>query len=181
MRALTISSQIAAFVTLLFFIACMPPTNKFSSVWKDETYQERPKKVLVISAFKFPANRKLFEDDFVEVLKDRGIDAVVSYNVMPNPVVNDQDAIAHQAYAVGADAVLVNSPLDDQDELDISGGILFGESYLHSRTYVYDMKTNRMVFGATSESWIQKNKPYTDQIKSYVRELSKVMSKNRLI
>ena len=181
MRVFKISSQIPIFVMLLFIMACMPPTNKFSSVWKDDTYQNRPKKVLVISAFKYPVNRKLFEDDFVEVLKDRGIDAVVSYNVMPQPVVDDQDAIAHQAYAVGADTVLINSPLDDQDELDISGGILFGESYLHSRTYVYDMKTNRMVFGATSESWIQKNKPYTDQIKSYVKELSKVMSKSKLI
>ena len=181
MRAFKISSQVTTFVMLLFFIACMPPTNKFSSVWKDETYQDRPKKVLVISAFKFPANRKLFEDDFVEALKDRGIDAVVSYNVMPKPVVNDQDAIAHQAYAVGADTVLINTPLDDQDELDISGGILFGESYLHSRTYVYDMKTNRMVFGATSETWIQEKKPYADQIKAYIKELLKVMSRNKLI
>jgi len=166
---------------LSLFMACMPPTTKFSSIWKDETYQVRPEKILVINAFKFPSNRTLFEEDFVKALKDRRIDAVVSYNVMPDPVVDDKEAIAVQAKAVGADTVLINRPLETaQKEVLITGGTLFGEAYIHTQTEVYDMKSNRLVFGATAETWLQKDKPYADQIQSYIKDLVNMMSRQKL-
>ena len=137
MRAFKIFLQFTAFVMLFLFMACLPPTTNFSSLWKDETYQVRPEKILVINAFKSPSNRRLFEEHFVKALKDRRIDAVVSYNAMPDPVVDDKDAIAVQAKAVGADTVLINRPLKTaQNEIQISGGILFGEAYIHTQTEV---------------------------------------------
>ena len=181
MRVFKISLQFTTFVMLTLFIACMPPTTKFSSIWKDETYQVRPEKIFVINAFKFPSNRTLFEEDFVKTLKDRRIDAVVSYNVMPEPVVDDKDAIAVQAKAAGADTVLINRPLETaQKEILITGGTLFGEAYIHTQTEVYDMKSNRLVFGATAETWLQKDKPYADQIQSYVKDLVDMMSRHKL-
>jgi len=181
MRILKIFLQFTAFVMLSLFMACMPPTTKFSSIWKDETYQVRPEKILVINAFKFPSNRTLFEEDFVKALKDRSIDAVVSYNVMPDPVVDDKESIAVQAKAVGADTVLINRPLETaQKEVLITGGTLFGEAYIHTQTEVYDMKSNRLVFGATAETWLQKDKPYADQIQSYIKDLVNMMSRNKL-
>lgn len=181
MRDFKIFSQFTAFVMLTLFMACTPPATKFTSIWKDETYQIRPEKVLVISAFKIPSNRTLFEDDFVKALKDRGIDAVASYTVMPQPVVTDKEAIAAQAKAVGADTVLINSPLKSaQNEIQFSGGELFGEVYIHTQTYVYDMKSNRMVFGASAETWLQKKKPYADQIQSYTKDLLNIMSQHKL-
>jgi len=181
MRVLIISLRFTAFVMLFLFMACMPPTTKFSSIWKDETYQARPEKILVINAFRFPSNRKLFEEDFVKALKDRRIDAVVSYNVMPNPVVDDKDAIAVQAKTVGADTVLINRPLETaQKEIQISGGSLYGEAYIHTQTDVYDMKSNRLVFGATAETWLQKDKLYADQIQSYIKDLVNMMSRHKL-
>ena len=141
----------------------------------------RPEKILVINAFKFPSNRKIFEEDFVKALKDRRIDAVVSYNVMPDPVVDDKDAIAVQAKAVGADTVLISRSLETaQNETYVSGGILFGEAYIHTQTEVYDMKSNRLVFGASAETWIQKNKLYADQIQSYIKDLVNMMSQHKL-
>ncbi len=181
MRALNKFSQITAFVMLTLFMACTPPATKFTSIWKDETYQMRPEKVLVINAFKIPANRTLFEDDFVKALKDRGIDAVASYTVMPGPVVTDKEAIAAQAKAVGADTVLINSPLKSaENEILFSGGDLFGELYIHTQTYVYEMKSNRMVFGASAETWLQKKKPFADQIQSYTKDLINLMSQHKL-
>jgi len=181
MRALKISIQFIAFVMLFLFTACMPPTTRFSSIWKDATYQVRPEKILVINAFKFPSNRKLFEEDIVKALKDHRIDAVVSYNVMPDPVVDDMEAIAVQAKAAGADTVLINRPLETaQKEIYLSGGPVFGEVYIHTRTYVYDMKSNRLVFGASAETWLQKDKLYADQIQSYVDDLVNIMSRQNL-
>ena len=181
MRAFRLSLQFALLIILFLFIACLPPTTKFSTEWKDETYQLRPEKILVISAFKFPSNRRLFEEDFVKALKDRRIDAVVSYNVMPDPVVVDRDTIAVQAKAVGADTVLINRPLETaQNEIQISGGILSGETYIHTQTDVYDMKSNRVVLSATAKTWLQKEKPYVDQIQSYVKDLVNMMSRHKL-
>jgi hypothetical protein len=117
----------------------------------------------------------------VKALKDRRIDAVVSYNVMPNPVVDDKDAIAVQAKTVGADTVLINRPLETaQKEIQISGGSLYGEAYIHTQTDVYDMKSNRLVFGATAETWLQKDKLYADQIQSYIKDLVNMMSRHKL-
>jgi hypothetical protein len=175
------SIQFKAFMILFLFMACMPPTTRFSSIWKDETYQVRPEKILVINAFRFPSNRRLFEEDFVKALKDRRIDAVVSYNIMSDPVVDDKDAIAVHAKAVGADSVLINRPLETaQKEVLITGGTLFGEAYIHTQTEVYDMKSNRMVFGATAETWLQKDKLYAEQIQSYIQDLVNMMSRNKL-
>ena len=95
MRNLRKSLPFASFLLLVVLGACT--STKFSAVWKDETYEGHPGKILVISTFQNPANRRLFEDDLVKSLKDRGTDAVVSYTVMPDPAVSDKNTIALHA------------------------------------------------------------------------------------
>ena len=183
MRAFRLSLQFALLIILFLFIACLPPTTKFSIEWKDEAYQVRPEKILVISAFKFPSNRRLFEEDFVKALKDRRIDAVVSYNVMPDPVVVDKDAIAVQAKAVGADAVFINRPRGtEQKEVWVSAdGTDEYKLYINTQTDVYDIKSNRLVFSVSAETRIQKGKLYADQIQSYIKDLVNMMSQAGLL
>ena len=119
MRVLRIFLQFAAFVTLFLFMACT--SMKFSAVWKDEAYQGRPGKILVINTFTNPATRRLIEDEFVKAMKDRRIDAVASYTLMPDPFVSNKGAITAQTIAtqakgaivtqakeVGADTILIN-------------------------------------------------------------------------
>jgi hypothetical protein len=172
---------------LFLFMACMPPATKFSSIWQDETYHVRPEKILVINAFKNPSNRRISEEDFVKALKDRGVDAVVSYNVMPDPnvveknAIVNKDAFAVQAKAVGADAVLINRPLETaQNDIYLSGGSEFGQVYIHTQTYFYDVKSNSLVFIASAETMIQKKKSYADQIQSYINDLVNMMSRRKL-
>lgn len=60
----------------------------------------------MISAFQNPATRWTFEDELVRALKNRGIDAVMSYTVMPDmpaAVLDDKNAIATKAKEGGAD------------------------------------------------------------------------------
>ena len=114
MRVSRTSLQFVVFVMLLLFIACA--STKFKVIWKDETYQGHPAKILVINAFPNPVNRRLVEDEFVKALKDHGADAVVSYTVMPkpltpDPIVSNQKAIAAQAKKVNADTVLINKAI----------------------------------------------------------------------
>jgi len=183
MRVLKISLQCTAFVGLFLFTACTKPTTNFSSIWKDETYQVQTEKILVINAFKDPGYRRQFEDGFVKALKDRRIDAVVSYRVMPDPVVDDKDAIAVQAKAVGADAVFINRPrgTEQKDVWVSADGTDEYKLYINTQTDVYDIKSNRLVFSVSAETRIQKGKLYADQIQSYIKDLVNMMSQAGLL
>jgi hypothetical protein len=166
-------------------MACTPPTAKFSgTIWKDETYQMRPEKILVISAFGGPS-RRVFEDEFVKALKDRGIDAVVSYTFMPEmpaPVLVDKDAIVVQAKAVGADTVLINRPLErERKDIWVSAdGTNKYKLYIDTQTDLYDIKSDRMIMNISAETRVYEDKPYTDQLQSYIKSLVNMMSQHKL-
>ena len=174
MRVIRSSMQFAAFIMLFVFLACASPSTKFSSVWEDKTYQGHPEKVLVINAFPNPANRKVFEDEFVKALKERGVDAVVSYTVMPDPIVSDKDTIADEEVLrcciqdVGADTVLISRPVGK------TMGQFAGASYTYenivTQTDVYDIKSNRLVVSVTAETRKQ-DMPYPALIKTYIKDL----------
>jgi hypothetical protein len=159
---------------LLIFLACASPSTKFTSLWEDKTYQGPPAKILVINGFPNPDSRRLFEDEFVTALRERGVNAVVSYTVMPVPIVSDKDAIADEEVCwrciqeAGADTVLVNNPVGK------STGQFAGADYTYmniiTRTDVYDIKSNRLVFSVTAETRMQ-NKSYAAMIKTYVKDL----------
>jgi hypothetical protein len=177
MRAFRLFLQFIAFVMFFLFIACT--STKFSSVWKDEAYQERPGKILVINAFKNPENRRLFEDDFVKELQDRRVDAVVSYTVMPDPVVSNKEAITALAKNVGADTVLINRPLGIRSD-EASGAGVYGvyeDLFISTQTDIFDMKSNRMVLSASAETWIRQGEPYSKLIQAYVKDLANKMSR----
>jgi hypothetical protein len=183
MRAFRLSLQFVALAMLFLFIACT--STKFSAVWKDEAYQERPGKILVINAFKNPAGRRLFEDEFAKELRGRKVDAVVSYTIMPDPIVFDKDAIAALARDVGADTVLINRALEvttgETDAAAVPGFNYIGTTsyedvYIKTQTDVYDMRSNRLISSATAKTWIRQGIPYSTIIKSYVKDLVKKLS-----
>jgi hypothetical protein len=166
---------------LFLFMACTKPITNFFSIWKDETYQVQTEKILVVNAFREPGYRMQFEDGFVTALKDRRMDAVVSYRAMPDistPALEDIDAIAVQAKAVGADTVFINRPLgmEQRDVHATYGGYDDYKLYINTRTDVYDIKSNRLVFSVSAETRIQKRELYADQIQIYIKDLVNMMS-----
>jgi len=179
MRVSRISLQFAVFVMLLLFIACA--STKFPEIWKDETYKGHPEKILVINMFPNPFNRRLFEDEFVKALKDRRIDAVASYTVIPNPVVSNQDAIVAQAKEVSADTVLVNRAVGTRmGESGGHGNYEYEDLYVITQTDVYDMKSNRLILSDSAETWIRQGEPYSSRIHSYVIDLINKLSQQGL-
>jgi len=178
MKNLRKSLPFVSFLLLVVLGACT--STKFSAVWKDETYEGYPEKILVISTFQNTANRRLFEDALVKSLKDRGTDAVVSYNVMPDPAVSDKKAIALRAKELGADAVLINMPLGTK-MVEGSGFVVYEDLYINTQTDVYDMKSNRLILSATAETWIRQDVPYSIHIQSYTKDLVQKLSKKGLL
>jgi hypothetical protein len=179
MRNLRKSLPFTTFLLLVVLGACT--STKFTAVWKEQTYEGHPEKFLVISTFQIPANRKLFEDDLVKSLKDRGTDAVVSYTVMPDPAVTDKNTIALHAKQLGADAVLINKPLNTK--MDVTGGVFgtYEDLYINTQTDVYDTKSNRLILSFTAETWIRQDVPYSTLIQSYVKDLVRELSRKGLL
>jgi hypothetical protein len=181
MRVSRISSQFAVFVMLPLFIACA--STKFSTIWKDETYHGHPEKILVINTFPNPENRRLFEDELVKALKDNGVNAIVSYTVMPNTVIPDPgasglDAIVAQAKEVGADTALINRPRGTKmSESGGHGNITYEDLFINTQTDVFDMKSNRLVLSVSAETWIRQGAPYSSRIHAYVKDLVNKLSR----
>jgi len=150
------------------FVACT--STKFT-VWKDETYQGPPKKILVINMFKDSSIRGLFQDEMVKALKEHKVDAVTKHTVLPpDQVVYNSEAIAAQAKEVGADTVLITKPAGFSEH-----------SYLNTRTDVYDMKTNKLISFVSAET--KRPMSFTDlegyynYVPSYVKDLVNKLSK----
>lgn len=176
MRVLRLSMQSAAFIMLFIFLACATTSTKFSNLWKDKTYQGHPEKILVISTWPNPDTRQLFEDEFVMALKDRKVDAVVSYTTMPSPVVSDKDAVAimDKAKEVGANTVLISR------RLALTARGEYSDLYINMQTDVYDMTSNKSVLSVTSETWVRKGIVESTLIKSYIKDLLKKLSQQGL-
>jgi len=101
---------------------------------------------------------------------------------IPALVLVDKDAIVEQAKAVGADIVLVNKPLgtERKDVWVSADGVDEYKLYIQTQTNVYDMKSNRLIMSASSETRIKKEKPYADQIQSFIKDLVNMMSQQKL-
>jgi hypothetical protein len=184
MRALRIALQFAAFIMLFLFMACTSTSTKFSTIWKDQAYQVQPEKILVISAFQNPATRWTFEDELVRALKSRGIDAVMSYTVMPDmpaTVLDDKAAIAAKAKEVAADTVLINGPVGRTADvfMDVSS-VAHKGIYINTQTDVFDMKSDRLIMSASAETWVRNGIPYTIVVQSYVKDLVNKFSQQGL-
>lgn len=204
MRILKVHLQFAAFVMMFLFMACSTAPTEFSAAWKDEAYQARPGKILVISAVKNSMVRRLYEDVLVKALKDRKIDAIVSYismtdemvadknpsatlanalNAMPDPVVSDKKTIAAQANSVGADAVLISKPRGYEIEVNtgvtgapsVTGGYTT-DRYARMQTDIYDMKSDRLVLTVLATIWIREGEPYDKIVQSHVKDLVNELS-----
>jgi hypothetical protein len=180
MRVIRISLQFSAFIMLFLFIACALTSTEFSTLWKDQAYQAHPQKILVISAFQNPATRWTFEDELVRALKIRGIDAVMSYTVMPDmpaSVLDDKDALAAKAKEVGADTVLINGPFGrTTDEFTDTSGITHTDIHIKTQTEIFDMKSNRLIMSASADTQVRNGVPYTILVQAYVKDLMNKLS-----
>lgn len=88
---------------------------QLKSVWKNQTHEGHPHKIMVLGVAKDPANRRVFEDAFVSELKARGEEAVASHTVLPEGKQNDPAVIGEVIGERGSDTVLVARLVGKQD------------------------------------------------------------------
>lgn len=176
----------------LLLSACA--STQLTSVWKDPSYQTRPAKILVIGMARSPLNRRLFEDEFVRRLEAHGTSAIASYTVLSDAQQGDQAVIAKKVAELGADAVLITRLVskkvvqvyvpgtpyypppyyDTWPNYYVYGyrymytpGYIANDEYAVIETNLYDAKTDKLIWAASSETGI--NDSNKNLIKSYIK------------
>lgn len=102
---------IIGLVSLSFLAACA--TTEIKSVWSDASYNGGPLlKVFVMSLSKNQIVKRLYEDEFVNQLKERGVQAFPSYSVIPQEKMGDENFINGKIKELGVDASIVTRLVD---------------------------------------------------------------------
>jgi hypothetical protein len=176
-------------------------STQLTSVWKDPSYQTRPAKIMVAGVAKNPINRRLFEDEFVQQLKSRGTDAIASYTVLSDAQQGDPAAIAKKVAELGADTVLITRLVSKKIvQVYVPGSSYFpppfygtwpdyygyGYRYMYTPGYIaddeyavietnlYEAKSNKLVWAASSETGIN-DSDQKNLIQTYVGVMVKNM------
>jgi len=93
-------------VALLALVACA--ATKLTNSWSSPDYKGPAlKKLLVVGVSSQPALRRTFEDEFVKELKAAGVDAVASYNFIPEDGQAEETRVKQAVTQAGSDGVLI--------------------------------------------------------------------------
>jgi len=118
---------LAGLITVCLFLISSCATTSLMTVWKDDQYQGKVQKVLVIGISKRDTVKRAFESEFVRQLKARGIDAVPSFRVLPSDKKLEKEQIDKKAKELNADAILLTRMVDQKTV----------KTYYPGETYVY--------------------------------------------
>ena len=122
----------------LFILACVClvascATTKLTQAWKDDQFRGTIRKVVVLGVLMEPDTRKIFEDEFADRLRARGLDAVASHKFISDAEMPDKDVVIGKIRNFGMDTVIVTRIVDIQTE-KIS---VPGRSYIIPNYYGY--------------------------------------------
>ncbi|HTP06289.1 MAG TPA: hypothetical protein VMM54_14175 [Nitrospirota bacterium] len=179
MRTIQRSFWASMVVVSILFTACT--ATKFTGVWMDETYQGHPAKIMVIAVSNTPATRRLLEDAFVKELKDYETDAIVSYTALPDQLVADKGVINAKAKEVGADTVLITKAVGRKTGTTQSLWAAYPNEYIDTKANMYDVKSGKLIWTASLETWIKDTSSKESQIQAFVKVIVRRLSEQKLV
>ena len=128
-----ISVRCGFFATLMLVAVTISCASiKTVNLWKDEGYNQRLQKVLVVSAGEPDFMQKHFEDVLSDRLASRGVEAVPANKVFSQPGEElDQAAIAAKVRELGIESVLVARAISKEETAQLlhQGGYVVPVSY----------------------------------------------------
>jgi hypothetical protein len=192
MNPMALLSRMTLLVALMLTVSCS--TTKLTSVWRDEGYQGHPRKIMVLGVVKDPEIRKHVENEFVNQLRDRGVDSVAGYSVLPDTDVVNKEIIVKKMNELGTDTVLITGHVDQKVAMaDVRGstwygyygiqsaGIVTKDKYAVMQTTVFDLKTEQPIWGASSETWLTANIPDRTLIQEFITAILNEMARQKII
>lgn len=194
------------FLALIAMLVTACSTAQLNAVWKDQSYQARPYKIMVIGVAKNPVNRRIFEDEFVGQLNAHGTEAIASYTVLPDRQEGDHAIIAAKLAELGADTVLITRMVSKKTvQFYVPGtayypppyygtwpdyygqgyqamytpGYMAEEEFAVIETNLYESRNDKLVWSASSETGMRG--PDQNRIKSYIGVMVDAMSGQGLL
>jgi len=111
-----LAKRFVLFLLVCFCLTASCATTKMTDTWRDDAYRGTIRKVVVIGIFKEPDTRKIFEDEFADRLRARGVDATASHKMIPGAELPGKDVVIGKIRKLGADTVFVTRVLDMEME-----------------------------------------------------------------
>ena len=180
-----------------FFLTSGCTTTKLLSVWKDPEYTGTPRHIMVIGMMANLALKTQFEEEFVRELRARGVDAVAGSSHLPAGTILQKDVIEGKMRDVGADTVLITRVIDRRSiesmapsppgmnqwygYYSYSSGALSSSMMASTQTNIYDLKTERLIWTAVSDTWIQGSEDNLYLIRTFVPVVIKRLAEEKII
>jgi hypothetical protein len=178
-------------------------TTTISNVWKDEAYEGRAQKIVVIMVANNPQIRNMFEGRFVAELESLGKTAIQSNKIVTLEELRDRDLVKSRVKATGADTVLI-SRLVGSKSMEIVVPVQVGDipgfysdfgtyydsllvDYGHAddirvsyiETNLYDIKTEKLIWSARSKT--KRTQGEQQLINTFIDKILKKLSKDKII
>lgn len=175
---------------LVSVIAACAPIKKLE-VWKEDSYSDRPQKILLIAVTKRDNLRRQSENVLANQLAKKGIEAIRSYKVLPREEELDRQEIVAQVKALGVDSVLVARSISQREITNHQyGGVVLGGVavysdggwYGYSYGFSYDREYDTDYFIVSTKLYdVAKETPVWSYIAQVKVEGSKEVAVNKLI
>ena len=197
-----IKNMILCLITLLSVIFASCATTELTAVWEAPDSKRPIKKIAVVGTFQNQTIRNIFEDEFVKLLSDSGIDAVASYTFIPGNKLSEMEHVMSQIREIGADAVLITRLVDIKTEQTYvrervyvvpeyyydwghyntyiySPGYTVNTEYAYAETNIYSVNEGKMIWSAHSRTQISGTNEKL--IRSFVSTIVNRLSESGLI
>ena len=195
--------RVVLFMALSVSAGCA--STKIVNEWREPDYIPPPfKKVVVLGISKDQVLRRSFEDDFVAQLKAIGIEAVPSYQLMPEDGQAPEARLLKAVKQTGADAAIMTRLVRVERRTQVTPGYynaypvhgfyrwyssgwtgfyepprVYNYDVYTSETSLYDLNRDRMVWAGT----VQTTEPgdIRKEIKNYVKIVIEALKENDLL
>jgi hypothetical protein len=175
----------------VLIIASCSTTTTLLSTWSDKDYSGNIKKVLIIGASENQGRRRIFEGEFANQLKPHGVASLPSNEILPAEKMLDKETILSKIEDLNIDAVLVTKLVEKQTErvyypswydgYKQSYGRVFKDQIVNLETSLYDVKTEGMIWYASSEIILMEGESIYNEIKAFIKIMVKNLAKEKFI
>jgi hypothetical protein len=141
-------------------------------VWRDDGYQGRLDKILVMGISDRDTIKRFFEAEFVKELKTRGAVAVEAYTVFPAGEMLTKDTMASKLNDMDIHSVIITRVVEKKTVDTYVPGQMYphySRSYGYARspgysvkdevvvleTSIYDVKNEKLIWSALSDTFVE--------------------------
>jgi hypothetical protein len=181
--------------------------SKLTGTWRDEAYRKPVASALVFGVTGRATVRRLFENEFVNQLQARGVQAVASYTAFPTEDRQAKEAVVAKVKELNAGAVIVTRLTDKKTierqypsvvmtspggyygtytdyywqsyDLMYIPGPTYQQDVLYLETNLYDASSERLVWSALSKTVV--GDAVNEEIKPFVTLVMKKLADDGLV